>query len=256
VESWHEVAVGTQDERAVHPVEHRVLDDFERTASIRLLFLWDPMPLATVLADDRTVAEPGNAARDARCFQSGPVRLVTLDAGLLHWVSPVLGRDCRVPPDSDQIFTLVDQVTVDQCAEVDSLVWEGRRIEPFQVRQAVVQVETIDIGDDATGHELGSQNDKRPPANGRPSKPGLPSEEGHERVRLGSPSYVRPGNRASFPFGRPLCLNRATGRSYSEIPEALPIEALTDRELKLMVAHSGPADSTEFDGNEPLVWHG
>ena len=100
-------------------------------------------------------------------------------------------------------------MTGDKLAEVDLLVRKGRRIETFEVSQSVVQVEAIDIGDDATGHEFGSQNDKKPPANGRPSKPGLPSKEGHERVRLVGPSYVRPDNRASSPFGRPLCLNRA-----------------------------------------------
>jgi len=39
-------------------------------------------------------------------------------------------------------------------------------------------------------------------------------------------------------------------------PEVLPIEALSDREIELMDAYPGPADSTEFDGDEPLVWHG
>jgi len=38
-------------------------------------------------------------------------------------------------------------------------------------------------------------------------------------------------------------------------PEALPIEALTDREIELMDAHPEPVDSTEFNGDEPLVWH-
>ena len=39
-------------------------------------------------------------------------------------------------------------------------------------------------------------------------------------------------------------------------PEALPIEAMTDRELEVMDAHPGPADSPEFADDEPLVWHG
>jgi len=39
-------------------------------------------------------------------------------------------------------------------------------------------------------------------------------------------------------------------------PEALPIEALTDREIELMDARPEPVDATEFDDDEPLVWHG
>ena len=39
-------------------------------------------------------------------------------------------------------------------------------------------------------------------------------------------------------------------------PEALPIEAMTDRELAAMDAQPGPADSADFDDDEPLVWHG
>ncbi len=39
-------------------------------------------------------------------------------------------------------------------------------------------------------------------------------------------------------------------------PEALPIEAMTDRELEVMDAHPGPTDLPEFADDEPLVWHG
>ena len=70
------------------------------------------------------------------------------------------------------------------------LVQKDRRIEPFEVSQSVVQVEAIDIGDDATGREFGSQNDKKAP---------------REREAFEAGAALRGGTRASPASQSILC---------------------------------------------------
>ena len=55
---------------------------------------------------------------------------------------------------------------------------------------------------------------------------------------------------------RAMVVEGAGSQSAASRPEALPIEALTDREVELMSNHREPGEPDESLDDEPLVWHG